>query len=51
MGLSLCFSVAQEHGGRLWAEPCQTGACLVLELPAWSGAGGSAAKEAKQDAR
>jgi signal transduction histidine kinase len=34
MGLSLCYAIAREHGGRLWAEPRAEGACLVLELPA-----------------
>lgn len=34
LGLSVCHTIAQEHGGRLWAEPRAGGACLVLELPA-----------------
>ncbi|MBI2504450.1 MAG: hypothetical protein HYW07_14595 [Candidatus Latescibacteria bacterium] len=52
MGLSLCFAIAREHGGRLWAEPRTVGACLVLELPAQAGAGESIMKEeAAQDAR
>jgi two-component system NtrC family sensor kinase len=38
LGLSLCYTIAQEHGGRLWVEPRAAGACLVLELPAGAGA-------------
>jgi signal transduction histidine kinase len=34
LSLSLCYSIARGHGGRLWAEPRAAGALLVLELPA-----------------
>lgn len=33
LGLSVCHTIVEEHGGRLWAEPKASGACLVLELP------------------
>ena len=40
MGLSICRSIAQSHGGRIWAEnnPSQ-GAILRLQLPELSNAG------------
>lgn len=33
IGLSLCRSIVEAHGGRIWAEPSATGASLVFELP------------------
>lgn len=37
LSLHLCRRIAQDHGGRLWAEPRDQGACLILELPALAG--------------
>ncbi|MBI2503031.1 MAG: PAS domain S-box protein [Candidatus Latescibacteria bacterium] len=51
MGLSLCYAIAREHSGHLWAEPRTAGACLVLELPAGAGAGESISMEALEDER
>jgi signal transduction histidine kinase len=50
MGLSLCYAITREHGGRLWAEPCTAGACLVLELPVGDPAAEPQAKEDEQSA-
>ena len=33
-GLAIAAAIARDHGGRLAAAPCETGARLVLELPA-----------------
>jgi signal transduction histidine kinase len=33
-GLAIAATIARDHGGRLAAAPCQSGARLVLELPA-----------------
>src|SRR5512133_876320 len=33
LGLSSCRSIAEAHGGRIWAEPAQGGARFVLVLP------------------
>ena len=37
IGLSLCRSIVEAHGGRIWAEPCDTGATLVFQLPIQAG--------------
>jgi signal transduction histidine kinase len=33
LGLSLCRTIIEEHGGRIWAEPGDKGATFVIELP------------------
>jgi two-component system sensor kinase FixL len=33
LGLSLCRTIIEEHGGRIWAEPENKGATFVIELP------------------
>ncbi|MGE3271115.1 MAG: ATP-binding protein [Chloroflexota bacterium] len=33
LGLSICRHIVQAHGGHIWAESSQHGACLVVELP------------------
>lgn len=34
MGLSICYGIVEEHGGRIWAEHVPSGgACFVVELP------------------
>lgn len=34
VGLTICKRIIEQHGGRIWIEPCARGACLVLALPA-----------------
>ncbi len=34
LGLSVCYQIAEEHGGSVRLEPAETGACFVVELPA-----------------
>ncbi|WP_338846569.1 ATP-binding protein [Massilia sp. W12] len=33
LGLSICRALVQAHGGRIWAEPVEQGACFVFNLP------------------
>ena len=33
LGLSVCHSIAQNHGGYLYVEPRSRGAMIVLDLP------------------
>lgn len=37
LGLSISVGIISEHGGRIWAENCGTGARFVLELPRLAG--------------
>ncbi len=40
MGLSICRSIAQSHGGRIWAENNpDRGAIVRLQLPEWANSG------------
>jgi len=34
LGLAICRSIVNGHRGRIWAEPCASGACLSFVLPA-----------------
>ena len=37
MGLSICYGIVEEHGGRIWAENCVgQGAIFIVELPVHS---------------
>lgn len=33
IGLSLCRSIIEAHGGRIWAQPSTSGAVLMFQLP------------------
>ncbi len=33
LGLTRCRRIAERHGGSIWAEPCEEGARIVVELP------------------
>jgi signal transduction histidine kinase len=37
LGLSLCRTIIEEHGGQIWAEPRHSGATFVIELPIHQG--------------
>ena len=37
IGLSLCRSIVEAHAGRIWAEPSDSGAILMFELPIQAG--------------
>jgi len=33
LGLSICQGFIKAHGGEIWTEPCNTGACIAFSLP------------------
>lgn len=33
LGLSICQGFVKAHGGDIWTEPCDTGACIGFSLP------------------
>ncbi len=33
LGLTICKGFIEAHGGRIWVEPCSTGACFAFSLP------------------
>ena len=33
IGLSLCRSILEAHGGKIWAEPARSGATMIFSLP------------------
>jgi len=34
LGLAICQGLVRAHGGRIWAEPQETGACIAFTIPA-----------------
>jgi K+-sensing histidine kinase KdpD len=34
LGLSICQGFIKAHGGEIWTEECDTGACIAFSLPA-----------------
>jgi PAS domain S-box-containing protein len=34
LGLAICQGLVRAHGGRIWAEPYENGACLAFTIPA-----------------
>jgi signal transduction histidine kinase len=33
LGLAICQGLVRAHGGRIWAEPRQSGACIAFTIP------------------
>jgi signal transduction histidine kinase len=33
LGLAICQGLVRAHGGRIWAEPRETGACIAFTIP------------------
>jgi len=33
LGLTICKGFIEAHGGKIWVEPCSTGACFAFSLP------------------
>jgi signal transduction histidine kinase len=34
LGLAICQGLVRAHGGRIWAEPQEAGACIAFTIPA-----------------
>jgi two-component system sensor histidine kinase KdpD len=34
LGLAICEGLVRAHGGRIWVEPQQVGACIAFTIPA-----------------
>lgn len=44
LGLAICQGLVRAHGGKIWAEPREVGACIAFTIPARNG---STAKHSK----
>jgi signal transduction histidine kinase len=34
LGLAICHGLVRAHGGKIWAEPQEVGACIAFTIPA-----------------
>jgi PAS domain S-box-containing protein len=48
LGLAICQGLVRAHGGMIWAEPQETGACIAFTIPAKQTASAASHKKVKR---
>jgi signal transduction histidine kinase len=48
LGLTICQGLVRAHGGRIWSEPQDSGACIAFTIPAKPKAGPPASRKPRQ---
>ncbi|MBN2116095.1 MAG: GAF domain-containing protein [Anaerolineales bacterium] len=51
LGLAICQGLVRAHGGRIWAEPQENGACIAFTIPANNAAASNNRKKPKRAVR
>jgi len=51
LGLAICQGLVRAHGGRIWVEPRQAGACIAFTIPAKHVAAATGPKKTKKTAK
>lgn len=48
LGLAICQGLVKAHGGKIWAEPRDVGACIAFTIPAKNGSSAKSVKNHKR---
>jgi two-component system sensor histidine kinase KdpD len=51
LGLAICQGLVKAHGGKIWAEPREMGACIAFTIPAKNGSSAKNHKRTKKPVR
>jgi signal transduction histidine kinase len=51
LGLAICQGLVRAHGGKIWAEPQDVGACIAFTIPAKGASPAKNYKRAKKPVR
>ena len=51
LGLTICQGLVRAHGGRIWSEPQEAGACIAFTIPARLRSSSSVSRKPRQKSR